>query len=118
LSEVSNLPPSIKTLNIDECGNLQSLTGQLDAVQKLCIESCSMLESLETCLGDLRSLEELELHKCKGLVSLPDGPQAYSSLRFLQINDCDGIKLLPPSLQSRLDYLEWTDLDAHLTGNL
>jgi hypothetical protein len=118
LSEVSNLPPSIKTLNIDECGNLQSLTGQLDAVQKLCIESCSMLESLETCLGDLRSLEELELHKCKGLVSLPDGPQAYSSLRFLQINDCDGIKLLPPSLQSRLDYLEWTNLDAHLTGNL
>jgi hypothetical protein len=118
LSEVSNLPPSIKTLNIYGCGNLQSLSGQLDAVQELTIGNCSRLESLETCLGDLRSLEELKLLKCKGLVSLPDGPQAYSSLRVLLIQDCDGIKLLPSSLQSRLDYLDWTDLDAHLTGNL
>uniref|UniRef100_K3ZQ21 Uncharacterized protein n=1 Tax=Setaria italica TaxID=4555 RepID=K3ZQ21_SETIT len=88
LSEVANLPPSIKTLRICGCGKFQSLS------------------------GDLRLLEELKLYHCERLVSLPDGPQAYSSLRVLRIENCDGIKLLPPSLQSRLGYLEEKDLDA------
>ncbi|XP_025800359.1 putative disease resistance protein RGA4 isoform X2 [Panicum hallii] len=112
LSEVANLPPSIKTLDIFGCGNLQSLLGKLDVVQKLNITSCRRLESLESCVGELRSLEELRLLHCRSLVSLPDGPQAYSSLRVLQIQDCDGIKLLPRSLRSRLDCLEEKHLDA------
>uniref|UniRef100_K3ZQ25 Uncharacterized protein n=1 Tax=Setaria italica TaxID=4555 RepID=K3ZQ25_SETIT len=88
LSEVANLPPSIKTLDIYSCNNLQSLS------------------------GDLPLLEKLDLFRCERLVSLPDGPQAYSSLRVLRIMNCDGIKLLPPNLQSRLGYLEKKDLDA------
>jgi len=88
LSEVVNLPPSVKTLDIYGCGNLQSLP------------------------GELRSLEELWLFHCNSLVSLPDGPQAYSSLRVLRIRHCDGVKSLPPSLQSRLGCLEWQNLDA------
>jgi hypothetical protein len=110
--------PSIKTLDIDECCNLQSLSGKLDSIQKLSIKSCRRLESLESCFGDLWSLEELWLCCCPRLVSLPDGPQAYSSLRVLHIKYCDGIKLLPPSLQSRLGYLEEKDLAAHHEGNL
>jgi len=90
LSEVVNLPPSVKTLLIYGCGNLQSLSGQLE----------------------LRSLEVLRLSNCKSLVSLPDGPQAYSSLRVLRITHCDGVKSLPPSLQSRLGCLEHEVLDA------
>ncbi|PUZ68672.1 hypothetical protein GQ55_2G047800 [Panicum hallii var. hallii] len=112
LSEVANLPPSIKILDIWRCGNLQSLSGKLDVVQKLNIWFCGRLESLESCVGELRSLEELSLDGCRSLVSLPDGPQAYSSLRVLQIQDCDGIKLLPRSLRSRLDCLEEKHLDA------
>jgi hypothetical protein len=118
LSEVANLPPSIKTLFIADCGNLQSLSGQLGDIQKLTIHSCSLLESLDSCLGELRSLEELELYDCKSLVSLPDGPQAYSSLRFLGIKHCDGVKSLPPSLQSRLGCLELGILDARYEGNI
>jgi hypothetical protein len=110
--------PSIKTLDIDECCNLQSLSGKLDSIQKLSIKSCRRLESLESCFGDLWSLEELWLCCCPRLVSLPDGSQAYSSLRVLHIKYCDGIKLLPPSLQSRLGYLEEKDLAAHHEGNL
>ncbi|CAN6213310.1 unnamed protein product, partial [Urochloa humidicola] len=116
LSEVANLPPSIKTLDIDSCGNLQSLSGQLYAIQRLAIRSCSGLKSLEPCFGELRSLEELELFNCKSLTSLPDGPQAYSSLRVLEIQNCVGIKLLPPSLQSRLVYLQKEKLDARYKG--
>ncbi|PUZ68663.1 hypothetical protein GQ55_2G047000 [Panicum hallii var. hallii] len=112
LSEVANLPPSIKILGIHHCSNLQSLSGKLDVVQKLTIELCGRLESLESCVGELRSLEALTLHRCRSLVSLPDGPQAYSSLRYLDIEDCDGIKLLPRSLRSRLDCLERKFIDA------
>ncbi|KAF8713508.1 hypothetical protein HU200_028290 [Digitaria exilis] len=99
LSEVVNLPPSIKTLHIS-------------------IESCSGLKSLESCLRELRSLEELVLYECQSLLSLPDRPQTYSSLRALRIVDCDKIESLPPSLRSRLDYLEEKDLDARYEGNL
>jgi hypothetical protein len=118
LSEVANLPPSIKVLDIYRCDNLQSLSGKLDVVQKLNIMICSRLESLESCVGELRSLENLKLYACRSLVSIPDGPQAYSSLRVLEILDCDGIKLLPRSLRSRLDCLEEKHLDARYEGNL
>ncbi|PUZ68671.1 hypothetical protein GQ55_2G047700 [Panicum hallii var. hallii] len=112
LSEVANLPPSIKILDIWRCGNLQSLSGKLDVVQRLNIKSCSRLESLESCVGELRSLEELRLDGCESLVSLLDGPQACSSLRVLEIRGCDGIKLLPRSRRSRLDCLEEKLIDA------
>ncbi|KAF8732118.1 hypothetical protein HU200_016082 [Digitaria exilis] len=96
LSEVVNLPPSIKTLHISKCSNLESLSGKLE----------------------LRSPEELVLYECQSLLSLPDRPQTYSSLRALRIVDCDKIESLPPSLRSRLDYLEEKDLDARYEGNL
>ncbi|KAL6606253.1 hypothetical protein ACP70R_041906 [Stipagrostis hirtigluma subsp. patula] len=112
LSEILNLPPSIKTLSTDCCGNLQTLSGQLDAVQSLRIEDCNGLKSLESCLGELLSLERFQLYNCKSLVSLPTDPQAYSSLRALGIRSCPGIEVLPQGLQQQLDYLEEKELDA------
>jgi hypothetical protein len=112
LSEVANLPPSIKTLEIAACPNLRSLSGQLVALQILDIFHCRELKSLESCLGRLPSLEALYLDHCSSLQSLPNGPQAYSSLRALRIESCPGIKLLPPILQQRLDHLEDKTLDA------
>ncbi|CAO2153045.1 unnamed protein product [Urochloa humidicola] len=112
LSEVLDLPPSIKTLHIQSCSNLQALSGHLDAVQTLDIHHSGSLKSLEL-LGELALLEELILYNCKSLVSLPIGPQAYSSLRHLRIKLCPGIKLLPQSLQQRLGDIEYKDLDAH-----
>ncbi|XP_066374561.1 putative disease resistance protein RGA4 [Miscanthus floridulus] len=91
LTEVANLPPSIKTLTIWECGSLVSLSGEVP------------------------SLEELEIGDCGCLQSLPNGPhQVYSSLRVLRITQCPGIKQLPPSLQQRLDNLEEKYLNPHL----
>jgi len=96
LTEVANLPSSIKTLKISQCGSLVSVSGEVP------------------------SLEELKIWCCGSLESLPNGPhQVYSSIRVLKIKDCGGIKHLPPILQKRLDQLEEKALDRHLLqGNL
>ena len=96
LTEVANLPPSIKTSKISYCGSLVCLSGEAP------------------------SLEELQIYNCGCLQSLPNGPhQVYSSLRVLSIGRCSGIKQLLPSLQQCLGHLEKKNLDPHLLqGNL
>ena len=138
MTEVANLPPSIKTLKIWSCGSLVSVSGEVPSLEKLEIKWCDGLTevanlppsiktlkifecgSLVSVSGEVTSLKELEICDCGCLQSLPNGPhQVYSSLRVLRIGYCDGIKQLPPSLQQRLDHLEEKTLDPHLLqGNL
>ncbi|CAD6340546.1 unnamed protein product [Miscanthus lutarioriparius] len=91
LTEVANLPPSIKTLEIWGCGSLVSVS------------------------GEVTSLEVLQIRECGCLQSLPNGPhQVYSSLIVLRIERCSGIKQLLSSLQQCLGHLEKKNLDPHL----
>jgi hypothetical protein len=97
LSEVVNLPSSLREINIEDCSKLRFISsGQLDA------------------------LEVLVLYDCISLASLPSGPepQEYSSLRWLTIRECPGIKSLPSALQQRLDsgLVADTQLDSRLEG--
>ncbi|CAD6252604.1 unnamed protein product [Miscanthus lutarioriparius] len=121
LSEVVNLPSSLREIDIQNCSKLRFISGQLDALESVVIAVCPELRSLESLrIIDLSALESLLLHGCKSLASLPSGPepQDYSSLRRLVIRECPGIKSLASALQQRLDSgLEYTYLDSRLEAH-
>uniref|UniRef100_A0A0E0MW70 NB-ARC domain-containing protein n=1 Tax=Oryza rufipogon TaxID=4529 RepID=A0A0E0MW70_ORYRU len=106
LSGFRDLPPSLKGLSLHDCPKVQFLSGKLDALRYLSINSCKSLRSLELCPGDLPSLTTLRIVSCKSLTSLPDGPRAYSSLESLEIKYCPAMKSLPGRLQQCLESLE------------
>jgi len=104
--------PCLESLEIRDCGGLTEVANLPLSIKTLKIWHCCSLVSLS---GEVPSLEELIILNCYNLESLPNGPhQAYSSLRVLRIEYCSGIKQLPPSLQQCLDHLEEKDLDTHL----
>jgi Leucine-rich repeat (LRR) protein len=103
LSEVVNLPSSLRKIDIRNCSKLRFMSGQLDALNNLLIVDCPELRSLETCIVDLPSLESLDLRGCESLASLPcarAGPQEYSSLRHLTVGKCPSRKSLPSVLHT------------------
>uniref|UniRef100_A0A0E0C1V3 R13L1/DRL21-like LRR repeat region domain-containing protein n=1 Tax=Oryza meridionalis TaxID=40149 RepID=A0A0E0C1V3_9ORYZ len=110
LSGFHDLPPSLQQLYLYSCPKVQFLSGKLDALRTLSIESCKSLRSLESCLGDLPSLTTLRIERCRSLTSLPDGPRAYSSLESLRISYCPAMKSLPGRLQQCLESLEDQEL--------
>ncbi|XP_062200892.1 putative disease resistance protein RGA4 [Phragmites australis] len=115
LVALPNLPPSLKWLFIDDCLELCSMSGQLDALVALYIYGCNKLQSLDS-LGGLRSLERLSLFRCKRLTSLPGGLESCSGLRELTIIYCPAIDMKPlyKYHQERLNNLERRDLShAH-----
>jgi hypothetical protein len=100
------------------CENLCSMSGQLDALNRLEIYGCNELQSLDS-LGHLPSLESLYLGRCKRLASVPGALGSYSALRRLSIIYCPAIDMKPlyERHQQRLDSLEERDLSHARSSN-
>jgi Leucine-rich repeat (LRR) protein len=113
-----DLPPALRMLIIWSCENLCSVSGQLDALERLNIDRCNKLESLDS-LGHLPLLESLRLGRCKRLTSLPGALGSYSALRILTIKYCPAIDMKPlyQRHQQRLDSLEKRDLSHAHSSN-
>ncbi|CAO2142847.1 unnamed protein product, partial [Urochloa humidicola] len=118
LVTIPNLPPSLKTLQLWGCQELQFVSGHLDALEKLDIDRCNRLQSLDS-LGDLASLEVLTLSRCQCLASLPGALGSYSALRRLRIKYCPALDLKQfcKCHQQLLDRLEYRDISRAQSSN-
>ncbi|XAR52987.1 hypothetical protein NMG60_11021346 [Bertholletia excelsa] len=129
---------SLRTLSIENCKNLISLSDglrfltalerlsimscpklaflpygwkYLSALRSLSIFSCPELSSLPEGLQHITTLQSLVIHSCPDLTALPDWMGNLSSLRSLAISNCHYLLSLPEGLQhlSKLQHLSIQD---------
>ncbi|XP_048566463.1 disease resistance protein RGA2-like [Triticum urartu] len=104
--------PCLEEIDIRECDSLTGVLNLPPSLKEIIFNGCGELRSVEFQSGEMPLLEVLHIARCKTLSSLPDGPQAYSSLQYLTVKNCPGIKSLPACLQQRLSCLVSKFLDA------
>ncbi|KAF7104874.1 hypothetical protein CFC21_105737 [Triticum aestivum] len=117
VSSIHQGSSSIEALSLYYCDGLTGVLYFPPSLKRLEIVNCGGLASLESCSPELQSLKFLEPVNCNSLSSLPDVPQAYSSLQSLCIIRCPGLKTLPASLQQFLGSILQECVDAHYYGN-
>ncbi|XP_044961987.1 disease resistance protein RGA2-like [Hordeum vulgare subsp. vulgare] len=117
VSSIHQGSSSIQDLSLYHCDGLTGVLYLPPSLKRLDIVDCGGLASLESCSPECKFLKFLQLRGCKTLESLPDVPQAYPSLQYLCIRDCPGMKTLPASLQQRLGSIQQEHLDARLYEN-
>ncbi|KAJ1256654.1 hypothetical protein BS78_K338600 [Paspalum vaginatum] len=106
LYELTELPESLRSLHslqkltIDSCSmmTLPQSMGHLTSLHSLDIYNCSAIHKLPECLGKLCSLQQLNIKSCNSLSSLPQSMGHLSSLRTPHVEDLPNIKSLPQSL--------------------
>ncbi|CAL9021582.1 unnamed protein product [Prunus brigantina] len=95
---------ALESLEISNCNRLISLLdcgiGGLGLLRTLSIENCSNLTSLSSSLEQLTLLEHLTIMDCPNLGSFPAGVQQLSSLRNLMVLSCTWFHYLPEGLQN------------------
>ncbi|XP_038978348.1 putative disease resistance protein RGA4 [Phoenix dactylifera] len=109
LLELPKLPASLRSLDVDSCPKLNSLSECLrhaNALEYVNILSCPSLTSLPVDLGHLTSLKGIHISMLPGLESLPEGMQGLTALQELSIKYCPRLSSLPEGLQRRLPGLE------------
>ncbi|KAK6260999.1 hypothetical protein SCA6_015473 [Theobroma cacao] len=107
-SELVQLPqgllksnPSLLSLEIRDCLELRSFSGELQTLgplQCLTISNCPELESFSE-LSGLSSLESLWIDRCDSLVSMPGGMTRLNSLRHVSFSDCENLAALPEAIK-------------------
>ncbi|GMJ12857.1 hypothetical protein like AT3G14470 [Hibiscus trionum] len=103
--------PSLKTLTVEECSELESMPRglqNLSCLKILILSECKSLVSVA--VNGLSSLRALSIVGCGNLSSLPESIQHLSSLRFLWVDNCEGLSSLPNEIQhltSLSDLIIW-----------
>ncbi|KAF7137784.1 hypothetical protein RHSIM_Rhsim07G0065900 [Rhododendron simsii] len=126
----TGLPPTLKSLWLDNCGNLESILAEegmkisCPSLERVLIYSCESLKSLPDAFqnnynsGCLRNLSELSIHDCENLESIPEGWFTATNLRELRIYRCKKLKGPPYRVYNNLTTLQKLSVDncASATG--
>ena len=115
-----DLPIGLKTLNLNGCTELQSLTpnlGQLLGLLRLLLDSCTSLSSLPDAVGQLAGLMDLSLRRCSSLTKLPSSLSNLHSLSSLKLEGCQRLGMLPDNFGAltnltKLNLCNCTNLDS------
>jgi len=103
-------PSDLWIIAIHRCGSLKSVAlDLLPKLKSLEISDCPDLESLcahERPLNDLTSLHSLEIRECPKLVSFPKGGLRAPVLTRIDLIKCRKLKQLPESMPSLLPSLK------------
>ncbi|GAY32318.1 hypothetical protein CUMW_287430, partial [Citrus unshiu] len=101
--EVGNLPPSLKSLDVWSCSELESIAERLDnntSLETISISECENLKILPSGLHNLRQLQEIGIWECENLVSFPQGGLPCAKLTRLEISYCKRLQVLPKGLHN------------------
>nr|XP_029124156.1 putative disease resistance protein RGA4 [Elaeis guineensis] len=113
LLELPKLPATLRSLHVNFCPKLNSMTEGLrhaTALHSISIFACSSLTSLSLQLAHLTALQYLDVSYCSNLSYLPQGMQGLTALQSLYIDECPRLSSLPEGLQQRLPHLQHLDI--------
>jgi Leucine-rich repeat (LRR) protein len=106
---ISQLPPTLKRLRIEDCTSLRvlvdgddvnSCSSNTSLLESLYINDCPSLISLMSTEELSATLKELTIWNCKKLESIAKSFHHNSSLEVIRIISCENLKYLPMGIQS------------------
>ncbi|KAF7116188.1 hypothetical protein RHSIM_RhsimUnG0036000 [Rhododendron simsii] len=126
----TGLPPTLKSLWLDNCRNLESILAEegmkinCPSLECVLIDSCESLKSLPDLMqnnyngGCLKNLRQLVIYDCDNLECIPEGWFTATNLRELEIYRCKKLKGPPYRVYNNLTSLQKLSVDncASATG--
>ncbi|TXG68063.1 hypothetical protein EZV62_009338 [Acer yangbiense] len=108
----SQLPSSLKKLEVEYCGKLQYLfdddtrasinnTG-LSSLEHLHVSNCLSLTRMSSRMEQLSVLKHLVISECPNLVTLSSSGQLPETLQNLHVSGCPNLKSIAESFQSNM----------------
>lgn len=102
---ISKLNPTLVTLHLSNCCNLEKIGGWLGELTQLCslvITGCTKLQWISPLIGGLQNLALLRVSGCPLLSELPQTIMDLSGLVTLCVTECTGLTAIPNPVETML----------------
>ncbi|KAK8333680.1 hypothetical protein V6Z12_A10G218400 [Gossypium hirsutum] len=99
----SELPSTLKELQISECPKLESISQEIQdnsSLESIDIEGCDMLQGLPQGLNKLKHCNSIRIGSCSNLISLAEGGLPTTNLEVLRFSSCRSLQAFPGNMQS------------------
>ncbi|XP_052876715.1 putative disease resistance protein At3g14460 isoform X2 [Gossypium arboreum] len=97
------LPSTLKTLEIEECPKLESISQEIQdnsSLESIDISECDMLKGLPQGLNKLKYCKLIWINNCSNLISLGESGLPTTNLEVLRLCSCRRLQALPGNMHS------------------